>query len=130
MGGVIDRDFRGDLQVILHNTDGNKEFTVEIGDRIAQLIIEKADKTPLTPTDDLDQTHQATSGFGSTGIWTTQQINAMETKKPEPPGTHSKQLPHDAGLSNPQQHAKKTPRTSKPLGLAELSPESTSQGSS
>ena len=65
LGGVIDRDFRGDLQVILHNTDRDKEFKITTGDRITQLIIKKTDETPLMPTEDLEQTSRATSGRGS-----------------------------------------------------------------
>ena len=68
MGGVIDRDFWGQLRIILQNTDKDKEFKIMNGNRIAQLVTEKTDKSPLELTKDLENTSRATNGLGSTGL--------------------------------------------------------------
>jgi len=64
--GVIDSDYRGQIQVVLHN-HGSEAQTIENGERIAQLVI-----TPvLTPAyilaEDLSDTDRGQGGFGSTG---------------------------------------------------------------
>ena len=64
--GVIDADYRGSIKVLLFNHSGNS-FTVQKGDRIAQLIIEKIASIPITETDSLDNTVCGDAGFGSTG---------------------------------------------------------------
>ena len=64
--GVIDADYRGSIKVLLFNHSGNS-FTVQKGDRIAQLIIEKIASVPITETDSLDNTVCGDAGFGSTG---------------------------------------------------------------
>jgi deoxyuridine 5'-triphosphate nucleotidohydrolase len=65
--GVIDRDFRGILKVILFNHSDN-EFKVNVGDRVAQLIIEKIMTPEVTLVEDLDETVRGDGGFGSTGM--------------------------------------------------------------
>jgi len=67
MAGVIDSDYRGDVGVILYNTD-IKEFEFRKGDRIAQLIIEKCHKIEWDEVDNLESTVRSNEGFGSTGI--------------------------------------------------------------
>jgi dUTP pyrophosphatase len=67
MAGVIDSDYRGELGVILYNTDKNNPFHVKIGDRIAQLIIEKYYNFDLEKVEDLNSTDRGSGGFGSTG---------------------------------------------------------------
>lgn len=65
--GLIDSDYRGELRVLLHNTDLKNPFTVAIGDRIAQLvIIPVALPTPIQVTT-LPDTVRGTGGFGSSG---------------------------------------------------------------
>jgi dUTP pyrophosphatase len=65
--GVIDFDYRGELQVVVINYT-SQPFSIHTGDRIAQLIIKKiAFPTPVR-TFDLGQTSRGTSGFGLTGI--------------------------------------------------------------
>lgn len=65
--GVIDADYRGAVGVILFNhTDMN--FEVKVGDRIAQLIIEKIITPEVQEVEDLDSTERGSCGFGSTGI--------------------------------------------------------------
>ena len=65
--GVIDADYRGEVKVLLFNLSEN-EFKVNVGDRIAQLIIEKYTRTELEEVDDLDATVRGDGGFGSTGV--------------------------------------------------------------
>lgn len=66
LAGVIDSDYRGELKVILLNTD-YKTFTIQRGERIAQLIIEKIAIPEVIEVQDLDNTHRGAAGFGSTG---------------------------------------------------------------
>ncbi len=54
--GVIDADYRGNLGVILFN-HSDKDFHVEVGDRIAQLILEKIEMAAIEEVDDLDDTY-------------------------------------------------------------------------
>jgi dUTP pyrophosphatase len=68
LAGVIDARYRGIVGVILYNTDGEKTFSVEIGDRIAQLIIEPYVKVPLIESATLSETSRGGNGYGSTGI--------------------------------------------------------------
>ncbi len=49
LAGVIDSDYRGDIGVILFNTDHNLDFEVNVGDRIAQIIIEKCHSANWEP---------------------------------------------------------------------------------
>lgn len=65
--GVIDRDFRGELRVLLCNF-GSDEFVFNRGDRIAQLILEKIATPIVIPVDELDCTSRGSGGFGSTGV--------------------------------------------------------------
>ncbi len=63
--GVIDSSYRGELKIVLYNTDP-KPFEVSKGDRIAQLLV--VPSTPLTPVGrPLDTTDRGDKGFGSTG---------------------------------------------------------------
>lgn len=69
MAGVIDRNYRDDVGVILFNT-GTEDFIVKIGDRIAQLIVETYHKPQFAEFDELPQLADSkrAGGFGSTGI--------------------------------------------------------------
>jgi len=67
MAGVIDADYRGDIGVILYNTD-ERRFVVSEGDRIAQLIIEKCHNIEWEEVKDLDSSARKEAGFGSTGV--------------------------------------------------------------
>ncbi|WVQ85125.1 hypothetical protein IAT38_007290 [Cryptococcus sp. DSM 104549] len=64
--GVIDADYRGPVMVLLFNY-GDKDFTVQKSDRVAQLILEKIVMAPIEVVDDLDATARGSGGFGSTG---------------------------------------------------------------
>ena len=67
LAGVIDSDYRGDIGVILYNTDKNIDFSVKKGDRIAQIIFEACYTVTLNNVDNLDNTLRQAGGFGSTG---------------------------------------------------------------
>lgn len=66
MAGVIDSDYRNNIKCILLNTDKNNNYKYNIGDKIAQIIIEKCYEIKFTDVDILDET-QRFGGFGSTG---------------------------------------------------------------
>ena len=68
LAGVIDCDYRGDIGVILYNTDKDIDFIVNKGDRIAQIIFETCYSVNFNETDTLDNTVRENGGFGSTGI--------------------------------------------------------------
>jgi len=65
--GLIDSGYRGEVRVLLLNTDREEPFSVELGDRIAQLIVTPyAAESPIE-VDDLDITTRGDGGFGSSG---------------------------------------------------------------
>lgn len=65
--GVIDADYRGEVGVVLFN-HGTTDFKVNIGDRIAQLILEHICLAEVEKVDQLDDTQRGEGGFGSTGV--------------------------------------------------------------
>ena len=65
--GVVDHDYRGEVGVILFN-HGDQDFEVNMGDRIAQLILEKIDTPPVEEVQGLGDTVRGVGGFGSTGV--------------------------------------------------------------
>ncbi|CCD22535.1 bifunctional dITP/dUTP diphosphatase NDAI_0A03780 [Naumovozyma dairenensis CBS 421] len=65
--GVVDRDYTGEVKIVLFN-HSKKDFNVEIGDRVAQLILEKiVDNAELVIVDSLEESLRGEGGFGSTG---------------------------------------------------------------
>ena len=68
LAGVIDSDYRGDIGVILYNTDKNIDFEVKKGDRIAQIIFEACYSATLNTVENLDNTLRQSDGYGSTGV--------------------------------------------------------------
>lgn len=68
LAGVIDSDYRGDIGVILYNTDKNIDFEIKKGDRIAQIIFEACYSATLNTVENLDNTLRQTGGYGSTGV--------------------------------------------------------------
>ena len=65
--GTIDADYRGEIGVILANIS-NEVFTINDGDRIAQMVIAKYEHTKWDIVNVLDETLRGKGGFGSTGI--------------------------------------------------------------
>jgi dUTP pyrophosphatase len=65
--GTIDADYRGEVQVVLIN-HGSNPFTINHGDRIAQLVFAPVCVMPLEETPSLPPSFRGTGGFGSTGV--------------------------------------------------------------
>ena len=65
--GLIDADYRGELKVLLINTDPTEDFRVERGERIAQLVIQAVEHVEFAEVDELDDTERGQGGFGHTG---------------------------------------------------------------
>lgn len=65
--GLIDSDYRGELKVVLVNTDPAEDFVIERGDRIAQLVIQAVEHVVFTKVDELTDTERGAGGFGHTG---------------------------------------------------------------
>jgi len=65
--GLIDPLYRGELKVLLVNTDPSDAYTVQRGDRIAQLVVQRVETVEWVEVDELDATTRDTFGFGSTG---------------------------------------------------------------
>lgn len=65
--GTIDADYRGEICSVIINL-GNKEFVIEPGMRIAQMVISKYDSVRWNIVEKLDETQRGEGGFGSTGI--------------------------------------------------------------
>lgn len=65
--GTIDADYRGEVGVILVNLS-NEEFTVNPGERIAQMVIAEHAQAIFMPTDSLDETERGEGGFGHSGV--------------------------------------------------------------
>ncbi|HXG95348.1 MAG TPA: dUTP diphosphatase [Blastocatellia bacterium] len=66
--GLIDAGYRGEIAVIMLNTDKREPFQIRRGDRIAQLVIQKVEEARLVRVDELDETARGEGGFGSTGV--------------------------------------------------------------
>ena len=65
--GLIDADYRGELKVLLINTDPAETFLVQRGERIAQLVIQTVEHADLVEVEALDETERGEGGFGHTG---------------------------------------------------------------
>jgi len=65
--GTIDADYRGEIGVILVNLS-NEDFTIENGERIAQLVIAKHERAEWEEVESLSETTRGEGGFGSTGV--------------------------------------------------------------
>ncbi len=64
--GTIDADYRGEIGVILVNLS-NEDFTIENGERVAQMVIAKHEQAEWSLVEELSDTSRGTGGFGSTG---------------------------------------------------------------
>ncbi|NLJ57394.1 MAG: dUTP diphosphatase [Tissierellia bacterium] len=65
--GTIDSDYRGEIKIILINL-GKEDFTINNGDRIAQMVITKHEQAEFELVEDLNETERGAGGFGHTGI--------------------------------------------------------------
>lgn len=66
--GTIDAGYRGEIKVPLLNTDRHESFTINPGDRIAQLIVVPVCQAAFTTVDELPESERGSRGFGSTGV--------------------------------------------------------------
>jgi dUTP pyrophosphatase len=66
--GLIDSGYRGEIRVVLLNTDASETFRVEPGDRIAQLVVLALPELRITETDELPESDRAGRGFGSSAV--------------------------------------------------------------
>lgn len=65
--GLIDSHYRGEIAVILLNTDSRSSIEVTRGDKIAQLVVQRVERVNLIEVDQLDETQRGEGGFGSSG---------------------------------------------------------------
>ena len=64
--GTVDADYRGEVKVLLVNLS-NESFTVEDGERIAQMVVAKHEQINWQPVQELSDTERGAGGYGSTG---------------------------------------------------------------
>ena len=64
--GTVDEDYRGEIRVLLIN-HGNEPFTIERGERIAQIVIARYEKISWEQIEELPESARGEGGFGSTG---------------------------------------------------------------
>jgi len=67
LAAIVDADYRGPVGVVLFNF-GTSDFTIDKGDRIAQLILEKISMVEAVKVEELSDTARGSGGFGSTGV--------------------------------------------------------------
>lgn len=65
--GTVDADYRGEVKIALINL-GPRPFTVQRGDRIAQMVVQQVCRARLAVVDDLPATERGQGGFGHTGV--------------------------------------------------------------
>ena len=65
--GLVDAGYRGEIMVVLHNTDRAEDFTVEPGMRIAQLVVLRLPEVALREVDALPESERGERGHGSSG---------------------------------------------------------------
>jgi len=64
--GTIDEDYRGEIKVLLVNL-GDEPYTLESGERVAQLVVAPITRVSIREVEELDETPRGAGGFGSTG---------------------------------------------------------------
>jgi dUTP pyrophosphatase len=65
--GTVDAGYRGEIRITMLNTDASSPFPIEVGDRIAQLIVLPVSRARFVPVAKLPGSHRGEGGFGSTG---------------------------------------------------------------
>ena len=65
--GLIDSGYRGEVRVLLLNTDPREAFEVSPGDRVAQLLLVRHEEAELVEVDSLEESVRGAGGFGSSG---------------------------------------------------------------
>ena len=67
--GTVDAGYRGEIKVILVNTDREQSVSLSRGDRIAQLVVQQVSRAQLVEVERLPGSDRGDGGFGSTGGW-------------------------------------------------------------
>jgi dUTP pyrophosphatase len=67
LAGVIDSDYRGEVRIVLAN-HGREPVTIQRGDRVAQLLIQRVERAVFRRAESLGATERGSGGFGSTGV--------------------------------------------------------------
>lgn len=65
--GTIDADYRGEIMVLLINLS-DKDFVINSGERIAQMVIARHEQGELIEVETLDETERGSGGYGHTGV--------------------------------------------------------------
>lgn len=65
--GTIDAGYRGEIKICLINLDPEAPITIARGDRIAQLLVQRVELSPVVEVDELDDTERGAGGYGSSG---------------------------------------------------------------
>jgi dUTP pyrophosphatase len=65
--GLVDSGYRGEIMVLLVNTDPSEDFVVERGERIAQLVVQRYEHVEFDVVEELDDSERGHGGFGHTG---------------------------------------------------------------
>lgn len=65
--GTIDADYRGEVMVLLINFS-DKDFVINDGERIAQMVIARHEQVDFVPVEELDETERGAGGYGHTGV--------------------------------------------------------------
>ena len=65
-GGVVDSGYRGEIHTVLINLS-DTEYTFEVGDRVAQMLIQKFEEVEFETVDELSESERGHAGFGSSG---------------------------------------------------------------
>ena len=65
--GLIDSGYRGEIIVLLINTDPRDDFEIERGERIAQLVVQAVEQVVFEEVDELDESSRGPGGWGHTG---------------------------------------------------------------
>ena len=79
--GLIDSGYRGEIRVSLYNS-GSDPFVVGVGERIAQLVVQRVEEAMFVEVAELPQSVRGNGGFGSSGGWS----EAGECTHPDSPG--------------------------------------------
>lgn len=85
--GVIDSDYRGEIKVALHN-DSKELQTINIGDRLAQIVITPFLAVSFNEVNELNATDRGEGGFGSTGINSTPKWHQMSIDEADTSNTY------------------------------------------
>ena len=65
--GLVDSGYRGEIMVLLINTDPSEDFEIERGERIAQLVVQRYEHVEFDVVTELDESDRGSGGFGHTG---------------------------------------------------------------